>query len=684
MNKPTWIWHYGDFEIHRNMLLSMQREEHGCKIPVFWRIDDCKKHICFKKEVDLKEAEDISVTIDGVGYVMLDGERKHNLDKITIPEGRHEIKISAANPTGLPSIFIEGRTIVSDESWQTNPMGLTLTKCDGEFSPAGFENFDDVNYPPSKFSLPKKEIFAKSVSGAKDGVLVDFGEETFAEVWFENAPEKSEILICYGESVSEALNPDEAYLKDSFISDGSVKKLAARAFRYLYINSTDGYGNLRAFFEYMPMKDKSSFECSDAALNEIYKISKRTLHLCCREFFVDGIKRDKWVWSGDAYQSYLFNYYSFFDCNIVKKTIIALRGQDPVESNINTILDYNYYWFSSIMEYHQYTNDTEFVKRMYPKMQTMMDYCLKRVGDDGLVGEKDGEWVFIDWSDMEKHGKLAAIQILFFRALVSMAYCAELCGYYDEKERFQSLADELKKKINKIYWKEEKGAYVTSYIEGQKCDEVVMHQNLLAVYYGIADEEKRLKIYKNVLDNDKIIKITTPYFRLFYSEVMCMSGRLAEAIAEVKSYWKGMLDEGATSFWEEYNPDMEGDEHCGMYGDKYAKSFCHAWGAGPLYLLGKYVLGISPDSVGYESFVAEPELCGLDFARGCVPTNKGTVEIYIDKENVEIYSDKTDGRLVLVSDVEPIGGEIISVSGNKYTVNIRAGNKYNIKYVKKN
>ena len=37
------------------------------------------------------------------------------------------------------------------------------------------------------------------------------------------------------------------------------------------------------------------------------------MHLTTREFFIDGIKRDRWVWSGDAIQSYLMNYYLFFD-----------------------------------------------------------------------------------------------------------------------------------------------------------------------------------------------------------------------------------------------------------------------------------------------------------------------------------------------------------------------------------
>lgn len=40
-----------------------------------------------------------------------------------------------------------------------------------------------------------------------------------------------------------------------------------------------------------------------------------------------------------------------------------------------------------------------------------------------------------------------------------------------------------------------------------------------------------------------------------------------------------------------------------MYGRKFGKSLCHAWGASPIYLLGKYYLGIKPTSAGYATYL---------------------------------------------------------------------------------
>lgn len=43
-------------------------------------------------------------------------------------------------------------------------------------------------------------------------------------------------------------------------------------------------------------------------------------------------------------------------------------------------------------------------------------------------------------------------------------------------------------------------------------------------------------------------------------------------------------------------------EQLGMYGLKYGKSLCHAWGASPIYLIGRYILGVKPTSPEYKTF----------------------------------------------------------------------------------
>ena len=116
-------------------------------------------------------------------------------------------------------------------------------------------------------------------------------------------------------------------------------------------------------------------------------------------------------------------------------------------------------------------------------------------------------------------------------------------------------------------------------------------------------------------------------------------------MSEMKAYWGGMLREGATSFWEKYVPSEQGTQHLQMYGRPYGKSLCHAWGASPVYLLGKYYLGIRPLKPGYMEWECRPNLGGLQWMSGSVPTPFGPITLTVNSEQIKIKSPVTGGHL---------------------------------------
>ena len=72
----------------------------------------------------------------------------------------------------------------------------------------------------------------------------------------------------------------------------------------------------------------------------------------------------------------------------------------------------------------------------------------------------------------------------------------------------------------------------------------------------------------------------------------------------------------------------------------------NARGATPIYLLGKYFLGVYPTSYGYETFSVKPHLGSFEFIEGTVPIKGGTVEIYMTKEKVKVTATKDGGTLI--------------------------------------
>jgi len=435
-------------------------------------------------------------------------------------------------------------------------------------------------------------------------------------------------------------------------------------------------------YEYAPVARRGTFRCSDTLLNRIYDVSEYTFHLNTREFFIDGIKRDRWVWSGDGYQSFLMNYYSFFNSQTVTSTLMALRGKDPVTSHVNTIMDYTFYWFMGIYDYYLYTGDQTFITQVYPRMQSMMDYCLQRRNKDGLMEGLAGDWIFIDWADgLSKKGEVSFEQLLLCRSLETMSLCADLM--HDAKAvQYRQMATDLKAKIFSYYWNDNKKAFVHSRVNGEPTDNVTRYTNMFAIFFNYLSDIQKQGVKQNVLLNDKVQKITTPYMRFYELEAMCALGEQQYVLDEIKNYWGGMLQNGATTFWEEYNPNRKGDEHYAMYGRPFGKSLCHAWGASPIYLFGKYYLGVQPTSPAYKTYTIQPVTGGLKWIEGTVPTPNGLVNVYCSAKQIKVKADEGAGTLKFKSKRKPSckNGTITSTGNDMYEMTVEKGVEYVVNY----
>jgi hypothetical protein len=682
--KAVWIWYPGDFEVWLQREVGGRRQERGQPYPPFWRIDSPYGLVSFQNTFEVPEPETIKIYADGRYSLRIDGNLISDFDpmKLIVPSGKHQLLLLVENYKTFPSILIEGKTIRTGKQWLVTNQNKTYFSVD-----AG--DFYDPMKPPATFSLEYTPITAKIIQKQTNKMLLDFGKETFGKVIVRNANGTGKIRLYYGETQQEALAQAEAETYD-YIDINRNKPAsdttAARAFRYIYAVNDAGvsYDDLSALYEYLPLTNKGGFSCSDTLLNRIYDVSLYTLLLTTREFHLDGIKRDRWTWGGDAYQSYLMNFYTFFDEGVNTRTLWALRGHDPVETHINTILDYSFYWMMGIYDNYLYTGDTAFVKQIYPRMKTMMEFCLGRANKNGFVEGLPGDWVFIDWAPIEKSGEVSFQQLLLARSLEATALSAQLAGDPDYATKCRDLSENIRKKIVETFWSDQKNALVHSRKEGVLSETVTRYANMFAILFDYADPEMKKKIRDHVILNDSILKITTPYMKFYELASLCEIGEKEKAIKFVKDYWGGMLNLGATTIWEAYDPDQKGDEHYAMYGRPFGKSLCHAWGANPVYLFGKYLLGIKPTSPGYATYIIEPSLAGLEWIKGKVPTPNGSIELYMNQSEIRVKTVSGKGTLRIKSDKEPKAenGVTITRTGDKlYEIILSIPDKeYTIRY----
>jgi alpha-L-rhamnosidase len=696
--KATWIWYPGDFEIELANKMQNRRTERGTFYPVFWKMDAHYVLVDFHKVFDVPQQEEVNIYVEGEYNVKLDGKLfEGSPGHIIVPAGKHKINIKVFNRGNVPAVFVKGKSVVSDSSWLVtfedkewiDESGKTSDVSATKWLKAGYWNFNLPSQLPSAFKLPVVKNSPVTTTKGNKSLFVDFGKETFGFIRLHGLKGKGKLSVYYGESREEALSADHCETLDRLDVNNTIKKEEtlglSKAFRYINVqyDGTVSLDSVSMLYEYADVKERGSFRCNDEEINKIYEVAKYTFHLNTREFFIDGIKRDRWVWSGDAYQSYLMNYYLYFDNETVTRTLLALRGKDPVTAHINTIMDYTFYWFLGIYDYYLYTGDKTFIQQFYPRMQSLMEYCLGRRDENGLMKGLPGDWIFIDWAaGLSKKGEVSFEQLLLARSLETMGLCAGIADDATGAARYKQLSEELRKKLFELYWNENKQALVHSRVDGKQTDNVTRYSNMFSIFFNYFNESQKQTVKKSVLLNEDIQKITTPYMRFYELEALCAMGEQSYVLKEMKDYWGGMLKLGATSFWEEYNPGKKGAEHYSMYGREFGKSLCHAWGASPIYLLGKYYLGVKPASPGYATYDVEPNLGGLQWMEGKVPTPKGDIEIYVSREQVKVTGKTGIGTVRIKSKTQPTGKNVTAINKgeNIYEITIQPGVEYVMNY----
>ena len=638
-NKAKWMWYFGEYEIFHTLQLHSRREEFGSDYPPMWTMSNVYPRVTFQKTFTLDQPKIFSVKLNGIGYVLIDDDRFSVFEPITCPSGEHRITVMVMNYRGLPAAYVDGDEIFSDGSWissyapgQEKPAGCT---------PEYYLPDDNVEVFP--FSYERIEPI--SCEKTDNGYLYDFGRETFAKV---NITTNTGATVVYGESREEALSYVKPFYKDGayYYEDVAPKTavcMRPRAFRFIHTITNQKPVQLFAEYEYLPIKDIGSFECNDPMVKRVFDVCAYTFHLNSREFYLDGIKRDRWVWSGDAYQSFMVNRYLYADPQITKRTILALLGKPPYVQHLNTINDYSFYLIIAAHDYWYDTGDVEFIKNIYDRLYALYGFCVSRLDENGLVCKQNGDWIFIDWNDyLDKEGPMCAEQILLWKATKCIKDLAALtlntapCAIDEEQ---------LKSKIYRLYYKKELGGFIDGYTSGK--NHISRHQNVFALLYDFATPNECRKIMEKILCNPSVPAITTPYFELYELIAMCKYGNVEYMTDMISNYWGEMLKLGATSVWEQFDPTKQGPEHYAMYGKDFGCSLCHAWGSGPILLLGKYIAGVIPTSVGGKTFEIKPNTKVYECFKATVPMRNGYVSIELKDKKITVSSTVEGGTLKL-------------------------------------
>lgn len=481
----------------------------------------------------------------------------------------------------------------------------------------------------------------RSTGGQMPGILLDFGINLHGGIQLVTGmmqdKEPVKIRVRFGESVSEAMSEidtvngatNDHAMRDFIIPLPWLGKIEVgnSGFRYVRIDLVEPNKELilkeaNAIFVYRDIPYLGSFKSSDERLNSIWDVGAYTVHLNMQEYLWDGIKRDRLVWVGDMHPEVSTINAVFGYNEVVPKSLDLIRDNTPMPQWMNGISTYSMWWVIIHRDWYMHHGDLEYLFEQKDYLIKLVSHMSSRV--EGNRENLDGTR-FLDWPSSENreavHAGLQAMLVWAFEA------AAEIFEYLDEEEQ-ANIAIEMAREL-KTYQPDAAGNKQAA---------------ALMALTGLMDAEEA---------NDGIltkggVKGFSTFYGYYMLEAMAKAGNHKLAMDYIKEYWGGMLDLGATTFWEDFDiswmenagridefvPDDKVDVHASYGGYSYEKlrhNLSHGWASGPTAWLSSHVLGVKVKSPGGKDFLVSPHLGDLEWVEGSYPTAEGPINIRHEK-----------------------------------------------------
>ena len=476
-----------------------------------------------------------------------------------------------------------------------------------------------------------------STKDHKPGIMLDYGKEIHGGVKISMGirPSKTplKLRIRFGESVSEAMSDiggeqnatNEHSLRDFTVEVpwlGSVE-VGETGFRFIRIDIIEAGENapiksVEAAFVYRDLEYLGSFECNNKRLNDIWLTGAYTVHLNMQEYLWDGIKRDRLVWVGDMHPEVMTINTVFGKNSIVPKSLDLARDQHPLPQWMNTISSYSMWWLIIHKNWYDYHGDLDYLKEQEAYMIALLDQLSTFIDNENKEILNGGR--FLDWPTSTDpkavHAGLQALMIITFEAGSDMMETLERS---DLKKKYKKIAKQLKKHEP----------------EGNTSKQA-------ASLMVLADIVKAEQTNTGVLKKNGVQNMST-FYGYYILEAMAKANDYQGALDVISEYWGGMLDLGATSFWEDFNlaegkisgriDELPLETKSNIHTDFGAfcyiglrHSLAHGWASGPTSWLTQHVLGVNV-SDGGNTVTIKPHLGDLKYVKGTFPTKFGILEI---------------------------------------------------------
>jgi alpha-L-rhamnosidase len=416
-----------------------------------------------------------------------------------------------------------------------------------------------------------------------------------------------------------------------------------RTFRYIRLEVETGENPLTITkmaydFTAYPFEELASFVSSDVTHERMWDLSWRTARLCAHETYEDCPYYEQLQYAGDSQVQARISYYVTGDHRLAKQAIRHFdwsRGADGLSQsrypsrNPQYIPSWSLIWVMMVRDYWWHTGDVAEVQERIPGIAATLDWFARYENDDGLLEAVPG-WKVVDWvkgwepsgyPPGAQYGVSSLINLQYVCALQFAAQVGEAAGDKWRAHNWRRRAKRIAGKISNSYWWPEQGVF-RDHLEGDELSELTQAWAILSEMPSRRQSESMVRRLTGERSMQELpLAQATLYGRFYVFRALSEADAYDEAYG-LFDHWRTMMATDLTTWPEE--PFL-------------ARSYCHAWSATPIYELLSEILGAKPAEAGWDRILIRPNLWGLSWADGTVPTPHGDIRIRWDIEGDEFH-----------------------------------------------
>lgn len=335
-------------------------------------------------------------------------------------------------------------------------------------------------------------------------------------------------------------------------------------------------------------------EGTDPMIRRIYDTGLKTLSECMQTVYEDGPKRDQRLWIGDLYLESLANACSFGNHALTRRCLYLLAAladedgwlhatvyeypQPEPQYNQHT-MDYSLLYGVALLEYLKATGDMTTARELWPVVARQIEIARTYLKDYLYDMQKQPQWWLVfDWKDdLDRH---ASVQGLMTFAVERGWELAQMVGRERDVRDWPDLVKRMRRASRRAFYDADAGVVVSG-LQRQ----VSYLSQVWMILSGTLTPKEGARAMTAVLNDPTACRPGSPYAYHYVIEALIACGMRDEAREQLLEYWGGMVERGADTFWEVYDPM---DDCKSPYGFYPVNSYCHAWSCTPVYFINTY------------------------------------------------------------------------------------------------